>query len=391
MEVIRLARFDVLARQLARPLALLALVCLSWLGGSVGKRAHAQPADSNQEARTTFEQGVEASRAQHWEEAREKFERSLALVPKPSTMFNLALAYLKLGLGRQALAQLDAFEHAATPGEHAAMLARAQVLRPQAQALVDSAQSKAQSGGNALSRSDDGLSAEVRQDVAEARDNYAKGRDKQALDGFERAYQRSKRPELLYNIGVVADRLRNDRRAIAAYDAFVEALPDAREAAVAQVRSEALRVALEHDAAERPAEAKSAQTLLREVGSQPAPLERPRGLLIAGGVVSAVALGTLLGSTVALATQKSNWDRCLNTSPTAPKPCRNVEDVRFSKHLAIGGAVASAVVLATGVGLAVVGAVKLSRWRHRQVQVALLPSLSLGAESAASILAIGRF
>ena len=351
-------------------------------------------ADDNQAARATFERGVEASRAEHWDDARHEFEQSLALVPKASTMFNLALAYLKLGRGRAALEQLDAFERAASPGEHAAMLERARVLRPQAQALVDSEQATAKSGGNVLSRTEDGLSDEARKDVAEARDAYAKGRDKQALEAFERAYRRSKRPELLYNIGVVADRLRNDRRAIDAYDAFVAALPDAREAAVAQVRSESLRVALERERTDDRASARSPVTdAPPAVAPQPVSLRGPRTLLVAGIVLTAVSAATLGAGASAMARFLPGWNRCLATVNTSSMPCSNPEDVRASKRLAIAGTAVSAVIFATGAVLTAVGATQLYRRKReaRAVDVALLPAISLASERVGSLALVGQF
>ena len=255
-------------------------------------------ADEAQEARASFERGVEASRDERWEEARKQFKRSLELTPKASTMFNLVVADIKLGLGREALEQLDAFERSAHPEEHAAMLERARVLRPQAQALVQSEQSKAQNGGNALSEAEAELTDEVRREVELAREHYANGRDKEALTAFEHAYKASKRPQLLYNIGVVADRMRADGRAIRAYEAFIAALPDAPEAAVAQVRSESLREALlarEHGGgqlAPAPAPVIVQQAPPADAGPS-LDLTAPRTLLISGAVLAAVAGGTL--------------------------------------------------------------------------------------------------
>ncbi|MDB4989401.1 MAG: hypothetical protein JWN04_4579 [Myxococcaceae bacterium] len=370
------------ARRLSRGLLVVSLGLLVALA-SAGARADDS---ANQEARTTFERGVVASRASQWGEARMQFERSLALVPMPSTMFNLALAYLKLGLGREALAQLDAFERAATVEEHSAMLARAQVLRPQAQALVDSAEAKAQSGGNVLSRSEDGLSDEARRDVIAARENYARGRDKQALEGFERAYRRSQRPELLYNIGVVSDRLRNDRRAISAYDAFVEALPDAREAAVAQVRSEALRVALERERSD-PARTSSAQPRAPAAVD----LRGPRTLLLTGSVLTTASVVAL-----AVLTHKlSGYRECLDSvkGTASSHVCDNAHDVRKDKPAVVGGVATSAIVAAVGVVLTTFGAAQLYRRKHeqREAKFALLPSVSLGLEQRASVTLGMRF
>jgi hypothetical protein len=60
--------------------------------------AHEVRADSrDDEARVLFEKGVEASDAQHWVEAIDAFRRSLALVERPSTRFNLITALYRHG------------------------------------------------------------------------------------------------------------------------------------------------------------------------------------------------------------------------------------------------------------------------------------------------------
>ena len=124
-------------------------------------------ADAAHEARASFESGVAASREARWGDARAQFQRSLELLPKASTLYNLVVADIKLGLGREALEHLDEFERTASPEEHRGMIERARVLRPQAQALVESEQSKAQNGGNALSEADDGLNENHRMWVLE--------------------------------------------------------------------------------------------------------------------------------------------------------------------------------------------------------------------------------
>lgn len=48
-----------------------------------------------------------------------------------------------------------------------------------------------------------------------------------ALKSFERSYELSSRPQLLFNIGSAADRARLDDRALAAYQRYLEAVPDA--------------------------------------------------------------------------------------------------------------------------------------------------------------------
>jgi tetratricopeptide (TPR) repeat protein len=55
---------------------------------------------------------------------------------------------------------------------------------------------------------------------------YEAGRYEEALSYFEQAYEQSKRPRMLYNIGQAADRLRRDERALEAFREFLRVLPD---------------------------------------------------------------------------------------------------------------------------------------------------------------------
>lgn len=368
------SRFDVIRWFLGLGLLMLALVL----------PVTSVRADAKQEARTTFERGVEASRAQRWDEARTQFKRSLELLPKASTMFNLAVADIKLGLGREALEQLDAFEHAATE-EHGEMVERARVLRPQAQALVESEQATAQSGGNQLSRNEDGLTDEVRRDVEQARENYARGHDRESLAGFERAYRISKRPELLYNIGVVADRLRDDRRAVRAYDKYVEALPDAPEAAVAQVRAEALRNAIE----ER--EGREARAPERGWQPQQAVAEKPNLLLPRFLVISGVAVVATSAAYLAwLPSRIEDYDSCLRRSD-----CSNERKIERSKQMAVRAGPALWAVGAVGLGVVATGAVLLAKRKRAspssQAQLTIVPGLALGNEQVGTLTVLGSF
>lgn len=60
--------------------------------------ARAQTASEAGAARELFRQGLEAIEAERWDEARDYFERSYALVPRSSTLVNLAAAQVELGL-----------------------------------------------------------------------------------------------------------------------------------------------------------------------------------------------------------------------------------------------------------------------------------------------------
>ena len=67
---------------------------------------------------------------------------------------------------------------------------------------------------------------------------YEAGQLEDALVRFARAHALSQAPELLYNLGAVHERLQDDAEALAAYVAYLEAVPDCaeRDAIEARVR-----------------------------------------------------------------------------------------------------------------------------------------------------------
>ncbi|MCZ7680927.1 MAG: hypothetical protein M5U28_19950 [Sandaracinaceae bacterium] len=77
---------------------------------------------------------------------------------------------------------------------------------------------------------------------------YEEGRFEDALRGFERAYDLTGAPALLYNIATTHDRLRNDREALEAYERYLEAseLTDEERGNIGR-RIDVLRRAIERD------------------------------------------------------------------------------------------------------------------------------------------------
>jgi tetratricopeptide (TPR) repeat protein len=77
----------------------LVFVVLSLGGLPLAAPAHAQEASSAEmsAARDLFREGLEAARAERWEEAREAFSRSFDIVPRNSTLLNLAGAQAETG------------------------------------------------------------------------------------------------------------------------------------------------------------------------------------------------------------------------------------------------------------------------------------------------------
>jgi tetratricopeptide (TPR) repeat protein len=306
------------------------IICLSLF-------AHVARADKDADARRAFEQGVAASSESRWQDARSAFQQSLSLVVKPSTLFNLAVADLKLGLSQEALDALDHFEQLADPKQHASMLARAATLRAEAERNRDAARPANERARGLIEPGN--LSKEALASYVQGRDAYARGDDKQALDAFERAHRESGRNELLFDIGIAADRLRFDERAVDALSRFVDLFPALPEADQARRHLDRLNRVMAEKNQPEPA---TTLAVPREDGpgasasasaipsAEPAPdLVAPRALLITGGVLAAGALGTA-GWWIERSGAKE--DRCLDE----PSKCTNPDEVRMQKRAAMG-------------------------------------------------------
>lgn len=89
--------------------------------------------------------------------------------------------------------------------------------------------------------------AEARQQFDDARLAFAEGRNEVALAAFQRAYELSGHPELLYNIGLVHDRLRNDREALASFEQYLEEVPAAENRVSVESRIRVLRESIERE------------------------------------------------------------------------------------------------------------------------------------------------
>lgn len=118
---------------------------------------------------------------------------------------------------------------------------------------------------------------------------FAEGRNEVALEAFTESYELSGRPELLYNIGLVHDRLRHDREALEAFRGYVEALPGAENRASVEAR---IRV-LEEEVAREDALASAARSGGTDDGEEV--WESPVFWGILGGVVVAAGVGIGLG------------------------------------------------------------------------------------------------
>jgi hypothetical protein len=72
-------------------------------------------ADQRRQARQLFREGVGYAREHRWGEALEYFRRSRALVARPTTLFNIGVALLRLGRPTAALDALDDYLRVADP------------------------------------------------------------------------------------------------------------------------------------------------------------------------------------------------------------------------------------------------------------------------------------
>lgn len=334
-------------------------LCCSLIIAALSLPAPRARADADAEARKTFESGVAASNEARWEDARRAFKRSLELVVKPSTLFNLAVSDLKLGLTEEALAALDRFQQLANPKQHATMLERAATLRAEAERSKEAAAPATERVRSLIEPGN--LGPEAQRSYVEGRDAYARGDDALALEAFERAHRDSGRNELLFHIGIAADRLRKDERAIDAFSRFLDLFPGVPEAEQARRHLERLTRVLAEKNKPEPA---ATIALRRDDGPNATParngderqtkLAAPRGLLIAGALLLVGAAGSA-GWLIERSTGKPG--RCLDDQGM----CSNFSAVQREKRAALGLTVALSLV---SVGMLTGGGAWLHKRRH---------------------------
>ena len=188
---------------------------------------------------------------------------------------------------------------------------------------------------------------------------YNEGRFQSALEYFQRAYELSSRPALLYNIGSAAERVRQDDVALAAFEQYLTEVPEAPNRAAVQARIEILRAAIAERAARpevTPDEEPDAEPEQEVAGSAPGASEDSGGSVVpwilvgAGGGVAVLGavfmgLGFKDAGTVTDAPQGADWSSVSGAYDRAPR--------RQGIGLALVGVGVAAAV--TGVVLAVTG------------------------------------
>jgi hypothetical protein len=106
----------------------LALACGLARPTSAGAQEAAPSAEQLAEARGLFERGLTAADAERWAEAVELFRRAREIVERPSIVFNLGQALVRLGRSSEARAALDRFVAIADARVDQADIAAAQRL-----------------------------------------------------------------------------------------------------------------------------------------------------------------------------------------------------------------------------------------------------------------------
>ncbi|MBN8611414.1 MAG: tetratricopeptide repeat protein [Deltaproteobacteria bacterium] len=98
--------------------------------------------------------------------------------------------------------------------------------------------------GEQVTRDEAGAEAEARALYAAAQAAFHEGRFENSLQYFQRAYELTRRPALLYNLGVTYDRMRRDDEALAAFEQYLREEPDAENVREVEGRVAVLRQAL---------------------------------------------------------------------------------------------------------------------------------------------------
>ncbi len=166
------------------------------------------------------------------------------------------------------------------------------------------------------------------------------GRPEDALVDFQRAYELSHRPELLYNVGIAADRLRRDDDALAAFERYLAEMPPDQLTNRAEVESrvETLR-----------------QTIAARVASAPPPARGPSVpgivLIVSGGLVA-------IGGAISLGVGVSERARVENAPPLATWSdyASSAESAPILEGVGGGGLALGVALLATGVAWMVLDA-----------------------------------
>lgn len=205
------------------------------------------------------------------------------------------------------------------------------------------------------------LDAEARALFEAGSTAYHAGRFDAALEYFQRSYALSQRPELLYNVASAAERARQDRVALEAYEQYVARTEVAPQHTLARNRIEFLRRQLAEGDARAPAPvAEGAEEATAPEPAPPSPTPPPEGggdagpapwIFLGLGGALAVAGGVFLGLGLA--------DRAtVEDPPPGARWADSLEAYHRGQELETAAAIflpLGGVVLVTGIVLAIAG------------------------------------
>ncbi|MCA9607034.1 MAG: tetratricopeptide repeat protein [Myxococcales bacterium] len=135
---------------------------------------------------------------------------------------------------------------------------------------------------------------------------FEQGHLERALEHFQRAYELSPQPGLLFNIGNTYDRLRRDEEAIEYLERYLAEVPDAANAGFVRSRIGVLRAQVDERRATEQAHDEERERLLEAANAPPdaTASDVGIGLMIGGGVALLATIGT--GAWWASATRSVN-------------------------------------------------------------------------------------
>jgi tetratricopeptide (TPR) repeat protein len=136
---------------------------------------------------------------------------------------------------------------------------------------------------------------------------YSEGHYENALENYRLAFELSDRPQLLFNIGIAAERLRRDQEALDAFNKYLERVPNADNRAFVEERIAVLRQAIDNAAAQPQVAAPAAA-----LAPSPAPDQSDSGSVLSKwwfwGIVGVAAVAVTT-TVVVVATAEPDYQR----------------------------------------------------------------------------------
>jgi tetratricopeptide (TPR) repeat protein len=235
---------------------------------------------------------------------------------------------------------------------------------------------------------------------------YGEAKYAEALEAFERAAAAYPLPDFHYNIGLCHERLGNPRKAIVAFEAYLQGKPDAPDAPGVRDRIEALRTQLEQSRAEampvEPAPAITTQprppavplhARTTDARSRPQPVrtapetdalperdrDRGRAMIVSGATLLGLgtAIGIAGGVTFGIYAERRSdeVDRVLDQGNPNDRTMSETRELADQGDLYRTLQLAS---IGTGVAVTVTGLALLLAGRRRAREVALAPAVGAG-------------